>query len=83
MVGERRYLFRGDLLVASADDTTVNAETLAKSLLGDTAEVFLSDVVKIESGQFVGHVYNLQTVTGAYIANGIVAHNCRCVCLYE
>lgn len=31
---------------------------------------------------FVGHVYNLETVDGFYLANGIVAHNCRCFATY-
>lgn len=29
--------------------------------------------------EFSGHVYNLHTKGGWYIANGIIAHNCRCV----
>lgn len=29
-----------------------------------------------------GHVYNLQTETGWYVANGIVTHNCRCYATY-
>jgi hypothetical protein len=28
---------------------------------------------------FVGHVYNLETDAGWYIADGVVTHNCRCV----
>lgn len=27
---------------------------------------------------FSGHVYNLETVAGWYIANGTIVHNCRC-----
>lgn len=27
---------------------------------------------------WAGHVYNLETVSGWYFANGIIAHNCRC-----
>jgi len=26
-----------------------------------------------------GHVYNLSTETGAYAANGLIVHNCRCI----
>ncbi len=29
--------------------------------------------------QFAGHVYNLEAEEGWYFANGIIAHNCRCV----
>ena len=35
-------------------------------------------VVKIEKQYFDGFVYNAETPTGYYIANGIVNHNCRC-----
>lgn len=34
-------------------------------------------VKSIGARQFKGHVYNLQTASGWYLANGIVAHNCR------
>lgn len=35
-------------------------------------------VVKINRSSFSGHVYNLQTIDGWYVSNGILAHNCRC-----
>jgi len=35
-------------------------------------------VLKINRRAFSGHVYNLQTRTGFYVANNIIAHNCRC-----
>jgi len=31
---------------------------------------------------YSGHVYNLQTRNGYYIANGIITHNCRCYGTY-
>lgn len=37
------------------------------------------EIIRIESSSFSGHVYNLQTRTGVFLANGIVTHNCRCV----
>ena len=33
-------------------------------------------VIEVSRRRFHGHVYNLQTRTGWYFANGIVAHNC-------
>jgi Phage portal protein/Phage Mu protein F like protein len=36
------------------------------------------DIVNISDVYFSGHVYNLETENGWYIANGIVSHNCRC-----
>lgn len=35
-------------------------------------------VLFVKRRAFHGHVYNLETNDGWYIANGIVAHNCRC-----
>ena len=34
-------------------------------------------IVSIKVDQFSGHVYNLQTKDGWYVANSIITHNCR------
>jgi hypothetical protein len=37
--------------------------------------------MKIDSlvfSEFEGHVYNLETKDGFYLANGLISHNCRC-----
>jgi SPP1 gp7 family putative phage head morphogenesis protein len=52
--------------------------------LRDSLATFAGDVcrdrlINVRIRRFAGHVYNLQTQTGWYIANGIIAHNCRCV----
>ena len=39
-------------------------------------DVHFDKVVDVDVGVFEGHVYNLQTQTDTYIANGILAHNC-------
>lgn len=44
-------------------------------LAGHVAAVKVTGLVRSE---YNGHVYNLSTTTGWYIAGGIVAHNCRC-----
>jgi hypothetical protein len=53
-----------------------------QSDLGDRfpGEVAFSDlVVRVRKfNGFAGHVYNLQTAAGLYIANGIIVHNCMC-----
>lgn len=36
-------------------------------------------ISRLRRVEFTGHVYNLQAPGGWYLANGIVAHNCRCV----
>ena len=33
--------------------------------------------------EFAGFVYNLETGPGWYVANGIVAHNCRCAVVID
>ena len=40
--------------------------------------VFADCILEISRRRFSGHVYNLQTVTGWYISNNIITHNCRC-----
>jgi len=35
-------------------------------------------VVRVGRREYSGHVYNLQTATGWYVANDILTHNCRC-----
>jgi len=38
----------------------------------------VSRVVEKSISEFIGHVYNLQTVPGYYVADGIISKNCRC-----
>ncbi len=59
------------------------ADRLGGSAEAQTGAVKLDRVVSIWRVPFSGHVYNLETVEGAYAANGVIAHNCRCACLYE
>lgn len=35
-------------------------------------------IVKVNRGSFTGHVFNLQTEAGYYIADGVITSNCRC-----
>ena len=39
-------------------------------------------VLRIERSHFSGHVYNLQTESDWYIANGVIVHNCRCYMIW-
>ncbi len=45
-------------------------------------EVRSTRIVSVERRQWAGHVYNLQTASGWYVADGIIAHNCRCYYVY-
>jgi hypothetical protein len=56
---------------------------LTQSILSFAREITLDEVVHIEHAAFSGHVYNLQTEPGWYIANEIITHNCRCTFDYR
>lgn len=51
----------------------------AADLAAHAGQVVTDRVVDIGRRSWQGHVYNLQTETGWYLANSIVVHNCRCV----
>lgn len=60
-----------------ADGALADAEggrELALSLAGSVAS---DEVVHVGRREFAGHVYNLQTGDGWYVAGGLVVHNCR------
>ena len=62
----------------AADDGASDTEVVCKSLFGFASEVSVHKVVNVEVVSFHGPVYNLETTTGYYIADGLVVHNCRC-----
>lgn len=37
-----------------------------------------AEITEIKKSSFSGHVYNLQTKNGWYVADGVIVHNCRC-----
>jgi len=76
------------------DNASRNIEFARKHLCGKSGKVFFDKIVGIDISNFSGHVYNLQTKNGIYVAmnnlshngdniNGIVVHNCRCSIRYE
>lgn len=46
-------------------------------------KVAADEVVLVRRIPFDGHVFNLETVEGFYVAEGIVTHNCRCTVQYS
>lgn len=51
----------------------------SQSILRYAADVFQNEVIDIIwHPDWSGHVFNLQTETGWFLANGIVTHNCGC-----
>lgn len=65
-----------------ADRGAADAVLLGKRLLGSACEVVLAEIVSVEIEPFHGDVFNLQTESGAYLAAGIISHNCRCTLIY-
>lgn len=49
---------------------------------GDPTLVKIDRLLSVRRKSFEGHVYNLESVQGLYLANGIVSHNCRCSAQY-
>ena len=73
----------------AADNFSAEAEGGGEGFFGFTGEVLLDEVVGVEVGDFRGHVFNLQTQEGWYLATaivppnatevkGLLVHNCRC-----
>lgn len=48
---------------------------------GHSERVVLDRIACLGRRFFSGHVYNLQTETGWYSAEGIITHNCRCTAI--
>lgn len=63
---------------ALAKGAPVDTSLAGELILGLASEVTLQKIVKIRKEYFTGHVYNLQTASGLFVAAGIVTHNCRC-----
>ena len=63
----------------AADGGPRNPVELCKGLFGSSSDVFFDKVIGVDSFDFSGHVFNLQTESGIYIADQLVVHNCRCV----
>ena len=61
--------------LVAEDVSPVGAEQLRRRLTGLITPV---KVIEIIEHDFRGHVYNLQTESGWYLANSIITHNCRC-----
>lgn len=56
-----------------------DAETLSENVYGNALGVQPQAVVSVDSMRYTGHVYNLQTGLGLYIADGLMVGNCECV----
>jgi F like protein len=50
----------------------------AANIAAFTGQVVTDRILKVVRRRWSGHVYNLQTAGGWYVANNIIVHNCRC-----
>lgn len=62
-----------------ANGLHADSEGFCERLFRFASDVAADEVVHVDRYGFTGHVYNLETVSGWYIGNGILTHNCRCV----
>jgi hypothetical protein len=60
------------------DHPDTDAELARQINAGAAGEIFADQIVSIGTVHYRSHVYNLQTKTGFFTADGIVTHNCRC-----
>lgn len=60
-------------------DDLRDAELARDVLSGAAGAVFADHVVGVDVVAYRGHLYNLETESHAYLADGIVNHNCMCV----
>jgi len=65
----------------SANNSAINTESLRECQFRFASEITLADVVDVSVRKFNGHVYDLQTLSTIYTANGLLSSNCRCVLL--
>lgn len=64
------------LVQDAADHGLTDAERSSNLPPGFAGLVAPDNIVSVDRGHFAGHVYNLETENGAYVAADIIAHNC-------
>lgn len=60
------------------DPDMIDGILAGEILSGSKGDLPYDSVTHIEVIPFSGYVYNIETVEGYYLANGITTHNCRC-----
>jgi hypothetical protein len=63
----------------SRDDVSAYVVPSRETLDTLAGAVSNDQIVEVRRYPFSGHVYNLSTNCGCYVANGVVVHNCGCV----
>jgi hypothetical protein len=62
---------------SAIDDIDADPEVVGEFVDSLSGLVSADHVVNVKRRSFAGHVYNLQSGDGWYVANGILVHNCR------
>lgn len=63
--------------------SSVDIQTFRNTQQRFSSQMFGDRVVQIVTKDFDGHVYDLSSTSGAYVANGIIIHNCHCVQVFN
>lgn len=58
-----------------------NADAFGEGFEALSGLITCDRILEIRKRDFSGHVYNLETSTGWYVAEGVIVHNCRCTVL--
>jgi hypothetical protein len=75
----RQILHRAAAIVGCEENGEVRGSPTLAGIPGvSTPLMRLSRIARVSRFRYHGDVYNTQTDSGLYIANGIVNHNCRC-----
>lgn len=86
---EAKLIFRFDLdkpdtygMQSTKQTASFPAENLCNNINRLPFRAQAVKVIKVQRSSYTGHVYNLQTKDGWYVADGIISHNCRCSAVY-
>lgn len=76
----------GAHLDALLDEVAVQCAAGDPRFIGQTLQRFAGliatdEIVEVAEDEFVGHVFDLQEVSGVMVAGGLLTSNCRCVVL--
>ena len=69
-------LFKSKKKNSFSNFVTRNAESFSEFLVRISAFVTSDKIISVEVINYCGHVYNLHTFSGFYVANNILTHNC-------
>lgn len=61
----------------AVDHFSADTDLAADLLAGRAGPVSLDEIISVDVRKFLGHVFNLETATGWYVAENIITHNCR------